>query len=114
MRRLTILLIAGVTLASSCSSGATDTTTTTTSTATTTLPSTTTVVTTVAESDSESLMLVAFGDSVLSYPSVDEAAIGAYAAMLEEEFGVSVDVWNLTSWGSTPTDLLTALASEPV
>jgi hypothetical protein len=59
-------------------------------------------------------MLVAFGDSVLSYPSVDEAAIGAYAAILEEEFGVPVDVRNLTSWGSTPTDLLTALASEPV
>lgn len=137
MKRLAILSIAAVTMATSCSSGATDTTpaaatgTTTAATTTTTMPLTTTatptttvvtttaapaktVTTTVPESDVQPLVLVAFGDSVISYPEPSEAAIGAYAAILEEEFGRPVLIRNRAVWASTPTQLLNALATEPV
>jgi lysophospholipase L1-like esterase len=137
MRRLVVLFLAVVALATSCSSGATDTTpaaatgTTTVATTTTTMPLTTTatptttvvtttaapaktVTTTVPESDVQPLVLVAFGDSVISYPEPSEAAIGAYAAVLEEEFGRPVLIRNRAVWASTPTQLLIALASEPV
>jgi len=59
-------------------------------------------------------MLVAFGDSLISYPDVGNAAIGAYAAILEEEFGRPVLIRNRAVWASTPTQLLNALATEPV
>ncbi|RZV41942.1 MAG: hypothetical protein EX267_10360 [Acidimicrobiia bacterium] len=89
-------------------------TTTTAATTTTAVTTTTTTSTTVLDSDAESLVLVAFGDSVLSYPSPSLQAMGAYAEMLEEEFGVPVDVRDNTVFGSSPAHLLNALDSERI
>ena len=80
---------------------------------TTTLAATTTT-TTVLELSGEPMVLVAFGDSALGYPSAHTAAIGAYAGILEEAFGAPIDVRDNTGWGSTPTQLLNALESERV
>jgi hypothetical protein len=68
--------------------------------------------TTTAVSGEEALVLVAFGDSIISYASANAAAIGAYADMLEEEFGAPVDVRNRAVFGSSPVDLIKALGSE--
>jgi lysophospholipase L1-like esterase len=70
---------------------------------------TTAAPTTTAETGEEPLVLVAFGDSVISDPSAEAGVIGLYAGMLEEEFGVPVDLRNYSVWGSSPTDLLNAL-----
>jgi lysophospholipase L1-like esterase len=126
-RRLTVLVVGLVLALVACSSDgaetrpaslpAVTTTTTaeaTTTTAVTTTTTTTTTSTTVPNSDAEPLVLVAFGDSVLGYPSSLTGAIGAYADMLEEEFGVPVDVRDNTVWGSPPSQLLNALDSERV
>ena len=93
------IVVAGAMVASGCSSGTTDTTHTVT-TATT------------AASDEEPLLLVAFGDSLISHPSPDSAAIGAYADLLEDEFGVPVEVRNRAAFNSSPTNLIEALDSE--
>ena len=107
LRSFTYLAVAVLLLAASCSSGTTDTTHTVTT-------ATTAASTTTAASDEEPLVLVAFGDSVISYPNPDSGsgAIGAYANMLEKEFGVPVEVRNRASFGSSPTDLIKALDSE--
>ncbi|MEN8235803.1 MAG: hypothetical protein ABFR89_12885 [Actinomycetota bacterium] len=120
MRRLTVLLIAVAMLAAGCSSATTTTTTTTPTTATTTTTttaatsSTTTTPTTAAESSEDPLVLVAFGDSLINHANADLPLIGVYADMLEEEFGVPLDVRDFSRWSSSPTDLLTALDTERV
>lgn len=84
------------------------TTTTTAATTTTTTPATTTA----PEIDVEPMVLLAFGDSILAYPTREKGAIGIYAGMLEEEFGIPVEVRLRAAFGSSPTDLLNSLGSE--
>ncbi len=62
--------------------------------------------------DGRSLVLMAYGDSLTSYPTADLGVIGAYAGMLEDEFRVSVEVQNRTVLGISATELLRSLASE--
>lgn len=80
----------------------------------TTVATTTTASTTAPEAAEQPLVLVAFGDSLVSYPSADRAVIGVYASMVEQEFGVPVDVRNHAVWGSSPGALLNALGGEEV
>jgi len=97
-----------------CSSASTDTASTAIP-AEATVPTTTTLSTSAVASDEEPLVLVAFGDSLISWPDrPDAGVIGLYAGMLEEEFGVPVDVRSRAVWGSSPTQLLNALGSEGV
>ena len=79
---------------------------------TTIAPSTTAAPTTTVEIVDEPLVLLAFGDSIISYPSTFAGVIGVYAGMLEEEFGVPVDVRDRTVWGSPPDALLDVLGTE--
>jgi hypothetical protein len=128
MRYVTVLFVALAVLAMSCDSGATDTTVAATASTTTAVSTTgvtevipTTITTTIAGTVSttaisatdpsirEPLVLVAFGDSVISYTPT---LLDTYSEFLEEEFGVPVDVRNHTDWGSSPTRLLSALGSE--
>lgn len=60
------------------------------------------------------MVLLAFGDSVLGYPTWSENAITIYAGMLEEEFGIPVEVPNRISWGSSPADLLLWLGANRI
>jgi len=119
MRSVTVLFVAAAMLAVSCSAGTTDTTAatatstpavvTTTGVAETT--TTTIATTTTAVSGEEPLVLVSFGDSLISFTST---LLDTYAAFLEEEFGVPVEVRDHSVWGSSPTQLLSALGSEDV
>ena len=131
MRYVTLLLVALAMLVASCASGTTDMTNTaaasTTAAVSTTAVSTTGVTevipTTIAGTTSttaisatdpgigEPLVIVAFGDSVVSYTPT---LLDTYAAFLEEELQVPIDVRNHTVWGSSPTNLISALGSESV
>lgn len=64
------------------------------------------------EDDGGSLVLMAYGDSLTSYPTADLGVIGTYARMVEEQFGVPVEVRDRTVRGISSTELLRAFASE--
>ncbi len=71
-RLFTLLTVLVLLLATSCSSGSSSLT---------------------APSDSDqSLVLVMYGDSLLTFPEPDRGAIDVYAGMLEEDLGASVNV----------------------
>lgn len=71
-RLFTLLTVLVLLLATSCSSGSSS-------------------LTAPGDSD-ESLMIVTYGDSLLTYPAANQGAIDAYAGMLEDDLGVTVDV----------------------
>lgn len=60
------------------------------------------------------MVLVAFGDSLMTHLSAPVPVLARYAEMLEEEFGVPVDVRNYSVYSSSPTDLLKVLDSSEV
>lgn len=117
MRHITVMLVAVATLAASCSSGTVDTTATTATTSTAAVAAgaaettSTTIATTTTVEVEEELVLVAFGDSFISFRST---LLDTYAGYLEEEFGVPVDVRDHSVWSSSPTNLLAVLGSEDV
>lgn len=120
-RRVTILLMALGAAISGCSSGESDTTTPTTPATTTTAtatPATTTTVepattttptTAIPESNEEPLVLVVFGDSVVTFSTT---LVDAYTSSFEKEFGVPVDVRDRAVWGSSPSALLNNLRNS--
>lgn len=71
-RLFTLLTVLVLLLAPSCSSGSSS-------------------LTAPSESD-ESLVIVMYGDSLLTYPAVNQGAIDVYAGMLEDDLGVTVDL----------------------
>ncbi|MCL1692951.1 MAG: hypothetical protein M3096_04640 [Actinomycetia bacterium] len=71
-RSFTLLTVLVLLLAANCSSGSSSLT---------------------APSDSDqSLVIVTYGDSLLTYPAADQGAIDVYAGMLEDDLGASVEV----------------------
>jgi len=83
-RLSTVLAVLVLLLATSCSSGSSSLT---------------------APSDSdESLLLVMYGDSILTFPEPHRGAIDAYTEMLEEDFGVRIHVRvpKMGPYGSPP------------
>ena len=71
-RLFTLLTVLVLLLAPSCSSGSSS-------------------LTAPSESD-QSLVIVMYGDSLLTYPAVNQGAIDVYAGMLEDDLGVTVDL----------------------
>jgi len=91
-RLFTLLTVLALLLATSCSSGSSSLT---------------------APSDSdESLQLVLYGDSILTFPEPHRGAIDAYTDMLEEDFGVPVYVDRPMSVYGLPSRVVDNLMSE--
>ena len=86
---------------------------------TTTTPTTTVVEATMAASTfavggDGPLVMVTFGDSIMAYYTEDTGVATAYSRMLEEEFGVPVELRNHAIGQSSALGLITALDRDSV